>query len=141
MKNCCILVVSLCLFLIYGCGGRDPKPIAIYQPGDLDSSCAKLDMQMAQVRAGAMKYFPQANKGFTNGLWATGGAFLIVPYFFVDLKDAEQVEFEACRQRYNYLRTIAIDKGCQDSNSPEIPSLMEIKTLAKQGKLKQAFAK
>jgi len=96
---------------------------------------------MAQVRTDAMKYFPQADKGVSNGALAMAGSFFIVPIFFIDLKNAEQVEFDACRQRHNYLRTIAIDKGCQDSNTPEIPSLMEIKTLAKQGKLKMASGK
>ena len=137
-----VFIVSLALLSFFcGCGGRDPKPIAVYQPGDLQLSCSDLDKRTTQLRTDAMKYFPNADKGFTNGLWATGGAFLIVPYFFVDLKDAEKIEFEAYRQRHNYLRSIAIDKGCRDSNSPEIPSLMELKTLSKQGKLKQSSQK
>lgn len=141
MAKISLYVMLLLLFWLYGCGGRDPKPIAIYEPGDLQLSCDELDKNMKQVRMAAMKYFPRTDKGFTNGLWATGGAFFIVPYFFVDLKDAEKVEFEACRQRYNYLRTIVIDKGCRDSNIPEMPSLMEMKTLSKQGKLKVASEK
>lgn len=48
----------------------------------------------------------------TNTLWAVAGVFLIVPFFFMDLKDAEKVEYEAMKTRRDRLLVYAAEKNC-----------------------------
>jgi hypothetical protein len=47
---------------------------------------------------------------------------LIVPLFFMDLSDAEQVEVNAYRKRYNHLLIIAGEKNCGIEAEP-IPEI------------------
>lgn len=107
----------ICLMLVYavmnaGCAGREANPIAIYLPGDENRSCMGLQAEVAQLQADMQRLLPKTDKGLTNALWATAGVFLIVPFFFMDLKGAEKVEFEALRQRHNRLLVYAAEKNC-----------------------------
>ena len=45
-------------------------------------------------------------------LMLTGG-FLIIPWFFLDLSDADKIEANAQRARYNYLGDIAGKRNCR----------------------------
>ncbi len=67
---------------------------------------------MAQIQAEMEKLLPSTNKFATNTLWAVGGCLLIVPFFFMDLKDAEKIEYNALKTRYNRLLIIASEKSC-----------------------------
>lgn len=79
------------------------------------------------------RILPKTDKGLTNALWATAGVFFIVPFFFMDLKDAEKVEFEAIQQRHNRLLIYVAEKGCDfgEIRAERIPSLKEQKGKAK----------
>ena len=59
-----------------------------------------------------------------------------VPYLFIDMKDAERIEYEAFRRRHNRLLLIAQEKGCcLDSIAAEpIPALWQQKSEAEQSK-------
>lgn len=72
---------------------------------------------------------PKTDKGLSNTLWATAGVFLIVPFFFMDFKDAERIEFNALRQRYNRLLMYATEKECNlgDLRQERILSIKEVK--------------
>ena len=107
----------ICMLLVYvvtfaGCAGREANPIPIYLPGDEARSCQGLKAEVAQLQVDMARILPKTNKGLTNALWATGGVFFLVPFFFMDLKDAEKVEFDAMRQRHNRLLVYAAEKGC-----------------------------
>ena len=41
------------------------------------------------------------------------GGLLIVPWFFLDLTDADQIEANAQRARYNYLVDVAGKRNCR----------------------------
>jgi len=41
------------------------------------------------------------------------GALIVIPWFFVDMKDAEKVEANALRKRYNYLADLADRHNCR----------------------------
>ena len=41
------------------------------------------------------------------------GGLLIIPWFFLDLSDAAQIEANAQRARYNYLADIAAKQNCR----------------------------
>jgi hypothetical protein len=55
------------------------------------------------------------------------GFFLIVPLFFMDLSQSEQIEVNALRQRYNSLAVIATDKNC-DFDAQQIPEFTKKKS-------------
>ncbi len=76
---------------------------------------------------------PKTDKGLTNALWAAGGVVAIVPFFFMDFKDAEIIEFDAMRQRHNRLLVYAAEKDCDMSGVrvEKIPSIEEQKKEAK----------
>ena len=100
-KPVCLLLSVLIFF--GGCAGRTANPIAAYLPGDEKRSCAGLKAEIAQLQADMQRILPKTDKGLTNTLWAVGGCLVIVPFFFMDLKDAEKIEFDAMRQRHNRL--------------------------------------
>jgi len=106
---CLLLIVSV---FFTGCAGREANPIPLYLPGDNERSCEVLVGEIAQLQADMQRILPKTNKGVTNTLWATAGVFLIVPFFFMDLKGAEKIEFDAMRVRHNRLLLICADKGC-----------------------------
>ena len=128
MKNGMCLLLSVLIFLA-GCAGREANPIPVYLPGDNERSCNVLVAEIAQLQADMQRLLPKTNKGVTNTLWATAGVFLIVPFFFMDLKDAEKIEFDAMRTRHNRLLLICADKGCDMTGvrAERIPSAEESK--------------
>ena len=109
-KLICLLLA--CSVFFAGCAGREANPIAIYLPGDENRSCEGLKAEVAQLQADMQRLLPKTNKRVTNTLWATAGVFLIVPFFFMDLKGAEKIEFDAMRRRHNRLLIYAAEKGC-----------------------------
>ena len=137
---------SLCLLLIVslfyaGCAGREANPIPAYLPGDENRSCPALKAEMAQIQADMQRLLPKTNKFATNTLWAIGGVLVIVPFFFMDLKDAEKIEYDALRTRYNRLLIIATEKNCDFGgvSTQPIPSLEEQKVIAE--KVKKEMSK
>ena len=136
MRKPVCLLLSTVIFLA-GCAGREANPIPAYLPGDNERSCEVLVAEIAQLQADMQRLLPKTNKGVTNTLWAVGGVFLIVPFFFMDLKDAEKIEFGAMRQRHNRLLVYAAEKGCDMSGvrAEKILSVEERK--AEQKRLKK----
>lgn len=124
MREVISLVLACCIFLA-GCAGREANPIPVYLPGDEDLSCSALKSEVAQLQVDMQRILPKTDKGLSNALWATAGVFFIVPFFFMDLKDAEKIEFEAMRQRHNRLLVYAAQKNCNMTGirAEEIPSL------------------
>ena len=134
-----VISIFLVITLVFsGCGGREANPIPLYLPGDEDRSCTALKAEVTQLQADMARILPKTNKFGSNALWAAGGVFLIVPFFFMDLKDAEKVEFEAMRQRHNRLLIYAKEKDCTMTGvkAERIPSLEEQQENAKRN-LKQ----
>ena len=135
MKNVLNVLLIMAVFLA-GCAGREANPIPAYLPGDNERSCEVLEAETAQLQSDMQRLLPKTNKGVTNTLWATAGVFLIVPFFFMDLKDAEKIEFDAMRTRHNRLLLICADKGCDMTGvrAERIPSIKEAKEMAKKAK-------
>lgn len=134
--------VLACAVFFAGCAGRTANPIPVYLPGDENRSCSGLKAEVAQLQADMARLLPKTDKGLTNALWAVGGCLVIVPFFFMDLKDAEKIEFDAMRQRHNRLLVYAAEKDCDMSGvrDERIPSVAERKELAKKAK-KEAKAR
>ena len=135
MKKLVCLLLCASIFMA-GCAGREANPILVYIPGDENRSCQGLKTEVAQLQADMTRILPKTNKGATNALWATAGVFLIFPFFFMDFKDAEKIEFDAMRQRHNRLLIYAAEKKCDfgEVRAERIPSVEERKAEAKKQK-------
>jgi hypothetical protein len=120
------LATTMCLVLITGCGGRTPAPVMTAQYGDTQKSCQALEYEIANTQGEMNRLLPQADKTGKNVALGVAGAFLLVPWFFMDFKGAEQTEYEAHRQRYNNLASVAMSKGC-DVRPQHYPTAEELR--------------
>ena len=117
---CTLLAVSI---LLGACAGREANPVAMYIPGDENRSCKGLLQEMSQIQQQMDVLRPKTNKFGTNAAWATAGVFFIFPFFFMDMKDAEKIEYDAFARRYNRLLIYATEKNCDLVNLPTEPEL------------------
>jgi hypothetical protein len=83
-----------------------------YQPGDERRSCEGLKVEIASNEAEIARLLPYEDATGKNVALGVAGAFLIVPWFFMDFKDGEAIEVKALRRRNDWLREIAAGKDC-----------------------------
>lgn len=119
------LLISAVLVLT-ACGGRTPAPVMAYQYGDDAKSCKALVYEIKNIEGEIQRLLPKTDKTSKNVALGVAGWFLLVPWFFMDFKNAEQVEYEAYRQRYMHLSSIAMTKNCQ-VEPMHLPSVQEMK--------------
>ncbi|MET4694314.1 hypothetical protein [Endozoicomonas lisbonensis] len=117
----CILFVSATLS---GCAGRTAHPVTIRQYGDENRSCAALESELRFIELEISRLVPKTDKTGKNVALGVAGAFFLVPWFFMDLSQAEQIEIDAFRQRYNYLAGLTVDKRC-DKPRQQIPDFRD----------------
>lgn len=67
---------------------------------------------MSQNQQEISRLIPETEKTGMNTALGITGLFIIVPWFFMDFSESEQIEINAYRQRYNHLALIAMDKNC-----------------------------
>ena len=107
---CMLLVVSIS---VMSCAGTDPNPIATYLPGDENKTCSALRAEIANIEKQITRKKAQKSKQEgDNILWFIAGWFLIVPWFFMDLKENEKPEIDALELRRDALLVIAAQKDC-----------------------------
>ncbi|MHC4264551.1 MAG: hypothetical protein ACYSUK_01305 [Planctomycetota bacterium] len=114
-KFMCVLLCFSILFmssLPMGCAGRKANPIPTYIPGDENLSCRALATEMSQIQTDMKRLRPKTNKFGTNVFWGVAGFFLIFPFFFMDFKDAEKIEYDALDRRRDHLMVLATEKNC-----------------------------
>ena len=113
MKKFVTYLLVLCFFMI-GCGGRQAHPILSHQPNDQEKSCDVLRDEINYLNAQYKKKKEEhAGKEALDVALLIGGFFIIVPWFFMDLKDAEKVEYEAITHRIEHLTSLARTKNCE----------------------------
>jgi len=100
------------LAMLVGCAGRAANPVMIQQYGDDKKSCQALEREMVFIQGEIKRLVPKTEKTFKNVVLGVTGFFFLVPLLFIDLSNAEQMEVDAYRQRYNHLLIIAGDKKC-----------------------------
>ena len=110
LKTIGVLILSG--ILIVSCAGRKPNPVMVRQYGDDRKSCAALEREIAFIEEEITRLMPKTQKTGKNVALGITGFFLIVPLFFMDFSEAEQMEIDALRQRHNHLVILAEDKGC-----------------------------
>jgi len=103
--------ILLC-FMVAGCAGRAANPVMVHQYGDERRSCTALEKDISFTESEITRLIPETDKTGTNVALAVTGFFLIVPLFFMDLNESEQIEVNALRQRYNHLVILADEKQC-----------------------------
>ena len=110
-KSLCV-VLSFLIFIV-GCGGQIANPIDRYSPGDEKKSCNALYAEFTQLDKEIVLHNQQrVDRDHWNGVLFVGGFFLIVPWFFMDIKNSQEVEIEAFRARESALKILFADKDC-----------------------------
>jgi len=130
-----------------GCAGHQPDPVPVYSPGDENRTCESLKQEIVEIQGKMLALLPKTDKTVANTLWSVsgtvasnaavaGGAVGIVPYLFIDMKDAERIEYVAFRRRHNRLLLIEQSKSCDmnDVRAEPIPSLAEKKAIEEKAK-------
>ncbi|MCX2982880.1 SHOCT domain-containing protein [Halieaceae bacterium IMCC14734] len=90
-------------------------PVASYKLGDDEMSCQELKAELAYINAQVAELVPETKKTGKNVALGVAGWFLIVPWFFMDLSDAEKVEIQAYQERYMALEKLYIRNGCTNA--------------------------
>jgi hypothetical protein len=98
--------------LISGCVTDGPEPVTLYQANDSVRSCEDLSWHMQANQKRILQKVPKQDKLGRNVALGVAGAYLIVPWLFLDFSESERVEIEALQQRNQYLMLIAKRQGC-----------------------------
>lgn len=112
------LAFVLTTTILFGCAGRAANPVMIQQYGDDKKTCQALEREMTFIQGEIQRLMPQTDKTGKNVALGVTGFFFLVPLFFMDLSQAEQIEVDAYRQRYNHLIIISGDKQCGIEGEP-----------------------
>ena len=132
MSKKILATVLISLISLLGCAGRAANPVLQDQVGDNQKSCDTLQVEMAGIQSQIQKLVPETDKTGKNVGLGIGGIFLLgIPWFFMDLSDAEKAEINAYNMRYNKLMTISTQKKCQflavTPDAPEAPANTSVK--------------
>lgn len=130
MKNTINYLVICSLLTSTACAGHDPNPVMVSQYGDERKSCKSLQLEIFDTQGEMQKIVGNTDKTGKNIALGVAGWFLLVPWFFMDFKNGEKVEYDALRQRYMHLSIIAEDKHCS-VDSAHIPTSDELLKAAK----------
>ncbi|MGY0219451.1 hypothetical protein ACWJJH_19030 [Endozoicomonadaceae bacterium StTr2] len=120
-----LIPLTVLFSLLTGCAGRDPYPVTIRQFGDEDRSCASLEAELRSIESEINHRLPKTNKTGKNVALGITGVFFLVPWFFMDLTQSEQIEIDAYRQRYNHLVALSAEKSCSTQSRQKIPDFRD----------------
>lgn len=123
--TCALLCASM--LSVTACGGRTPAPVMAQQYGDHEKNCKALLYEIHNIEGEIQRLLPKTDKTGKNVALGVAGWFFLVPLFFMDFKNAEAVEYEAYRQRYNHLTAIAMSKKNCSVDPTHLPSVQEMK--------------
>mgnify|MGYP000686601389 FL=1 len=113
MKSILCVLLSMSIFLS-GCGGNAPNPVDRYMMGDEDKSCNALYAEVSQLDdESILKNREKDNRDTWNIVLFVGGLFIIVPFFFMDVKNSQETEIDAIQARKKALMNIFHDKDCK----------------------------
>ncbi len=122
MKKIICAMSAICL--LSACGGRTANPVMATQYGDGNKNCKALEYDISSTEQEMNRIVGATDKTGQNVALGVAGAFLLVPWFFMDFKNAEATEYQALRQRYGNLTSLAMDKGC-DVRAKQYPEMRQ----------------
>ena len=109
-----LVLIVVVLFFVQGCAGRAAHPVQVTQSGDNKKTCKSLHKETKKIRQKVKRMIPAVKKADKKRtLLMVSGGLLIVPWFFLDLTDADKIETNAKRVRHNYLVDIAKKSNCR----------------------------
>lgn len=113
-RKALIYLMAFSIFMV-GCGGRIAHPIMTAQINDYDMDCDLIIHEMGSLEIQYTKKTKEHNvKEAIDVVLLITGIFVFVPWFFIDLKDAEKVEYEAIQNRILHLAALAKKKKCEN---------------------------
>ena len=108
------VLIVIVLFFVQGCAGRAAHPVQVAQSGDNKKTCKSLHKETKKIRQKVKKMIPAVKKADKKRtLLMLSGGLLIVPWFFLDLSDADKIEANAQRARHNYLVDRGVKRNCR----------------------------
>tara|TARA_B110000003_G_scaffold118380_1_gene120830 strand:- start:973 stop:1443 length:471 start_codon:yes stop_codon:yes gene_type:complete len=118
--------LALVTLLLFGCAGGAPKPIQVIQSSDYSFSCNELTEQVNSLSTLTSNLSEEDTSKYKKNIGlAAAGSFLIVPYFFMDLTEGDNVEMNAARARYIHLYRIAVNKNCPGFDQNQGPQNLQ----------------
>ena len=109
-----LVLIFITLFFTQSCAGKAARPVKVAQSGDTKKSCKSLRKEIKQIRLNVKRMIPAVKKeDKKRTMLMLAGGFTIIPWFFLDLSDADKIEANAQRARYNYLADIASKRNCR----------------------------
>lgn len=109
-----LVLIVMVLFSSHSCAGRAANPVKVTKSSDVEKTCKALRKETEQIKRNIRKMIPSIKKkDKKRTLLMLSGGFLIVPWFFLDLSEADHIEANAKRQRYNYLADLAGKRNCR----------------------------
>ena len=110
--------VLLAGIVFSGCAGRPAHPVMVYQHEDETRTCEALKRELELIEEDVAQLIPQTDKEDRNTRLGVAGIILLVPFFFMDLNKAEQIEVNALIKRYNHLIDVGEANGCGFMREP-----------------------
>lgn len=110
MRN--LIIYALIITTLTACAGRAPRPVDAMKVTDKEMSCEQIQNELLLANNEISRLSVDADKTAKNVALGVAGWFLIIPWFFMDLKNAEKQELEAYRQRLNNLNLLYMNKKC-----------------------------
>jgi hypothetical protein len=99
--------------IISGCVHTVANPVQVAQIGDESKSCRAIVNEIEEMKALILSTQSEGNvKTAKNVGLGVAGAFLLVPWFFMDLGNAPTVEQKAAQARIKRLTALYEDKKC-----------------------------
>ncbi|MDC7692645.1 hypothetical protein [Vogesella indigofera] len=112
MKKIAISLVIAAL--LNGCANTTANPVQLAQVGDETKSCRAIINEMQEMKDSALTAEGDRNKQVgSNVALGVAGAFLIVPWFFMDTGNAATVEQKAAQARYKRLKAMGEERNCE----------------------------
>ena len=113
-----LATIVVVLFFAQSCAGRGALPVKVSQSGDGKKTCNELRHETRKHRKYLKKMIPNIKaEDKKRTLLLISGGLLIIPWFFLDLTDADKVEANAQRARHNYLLDVAKKQNCRFKSS------------------------
>lgn len=111
MKQAIAAIITLAI--LSGCATTKPNPVVLSQTGDETKTCIRLSHEMDENRAIITGTETASNvQTRRNVIYGITGAFILIPWFFMDLGNAPTVERQAAQSRIDRLQSIYNEKQC-----------------------------